>query len=36
MNLHNDPDDIEYSSAVRLHTRQLSDEQLHRFEGLCL
>src|SRR5215213_6632558 len=33
MNVHNDPDDNEYSTAMRLHTRQLSDEQLHRFEG---
>lgn len=32
MNLHNDPDDIEYSAAMRLHTRQISDEQLHRLE----
>lgn len=32
MNLHNDPDDIEYSTAMRLHARPLSDEQLHRLE----
>jgi GTP cyclohydrolase I len=32
MNLHTDPDDIEYSAAMRLHTRQISDEQLHRLE----
>jgi GTP cyclohydrolase IA len=32
MNLHNDPDDVEYSAAMRLHTRQISDEQLHRLE----
>jgi GTP cyclohydrolase I len=32
MNLHNDPNDIEYSTAMRLHTREISDEQLHQFE----
>lgn len=33
MNLHNDPNNIEYSSAMRLHTRKMTDEQIHRFEG---
>jgi GTP cyclohydrolase IA len=32
MNLHTDPDDIEYNTAMLLHTRQISDEQLHRLE----
>lgn len=32
MNLHNDPDDIEYNTAMRLHARQISDAQLHRLE----
>lgn len=32
MNLHTDPDDIEYNTAMRLHARQISDEQLHRLE----
>lgn len=33
MKLHNDPNDNDYNTAMRLHTRQISDEQLHRFEG---
>jgi GTP cyclohydrolase IA len=33
MNIHDDPDDIEYSTAMRLHTRKISDEQLHQFEA---
>jgi GTP cyclohydrolase IA len=33
MKIHNDPDDIEYSTAMRLHTRKIGDEQLHQFEG---
>jgi GTP cyclohydrolase IA len=33
MHVHDDPNDIEYSSAMRLHTRKLTDEQVHKFEG---
>lgn len=33
MHVHDDPNDIEYSSAMRLHTRKLTDEQIHKFEG---
>ena len=33
MNLHDDPDDIEYRTAMELQMRKISDEQLHRFEG---
>jgi len=33
MHLHDDPDDIEYSTAMRLQTRQITDEQFHKFEG---
>ena len=33
MNLHDDPDDIEYRTAMELQMRQISDEQLHKFEG---
>ena len=33
MNVHDDPDDIEYSSAIRLHARKLTEEQIHKFEG---
>lgn len=32
MNLHSDPDDIEFNTAMRLHTRRIGDEQLHRLE----
>ncbi|HLO33753.1 MAG TPA: GTP cyclohydrolase I [Anaerolineales bacterium] len=33
MNLHDDPDDIEYRSAVEVQARKISDEQFHKFEG---
>ena len=33
MHIHNDPDDLEYHKAMKLQTRQISDEQLHKFEG---
>ena len=33
MHVHDDPNDIEYSSAMRLHARKLTDEQTHKFEG---
>jgi GTP cyclohydrolase IA len=33
MNVHNDSNDVEYSSAMRLHTRKMTDEQIHMFEG---
>jgi len=33
MNLHDDPDDIEYRTAMELQMRKISDEQLHKFEG---
>lgn len=33
MNLHSDPEDGEYNTAMRLHARQISDEQLHRLEA---
>ena len=33
MNVHNDPNEIEYSSAIRLHTRRLTDEHIDKFEG---
>lgn len=33
MKIHDDPDDQEYVAAMRLHARQVSDEQVHRFEG---
>ena len=33
MQVHDDPNDIEYSTAMRLHTRKLTDEQIHKFEG---
>src|SRR5215510_3955099 len=33
MNHHDDPDDIEYHTAMKLQTRKISDEQLHKFEG---
>jgi GTP cyclohydrolase I len=33
MNLHDDPDDIEYHGAVELQMRNISDEQIHKFEG---
>ena len=33
MILHNDPHDIEYSTAIRLQAREITDEQMQRFEG---
>ena len=33
MNLHDDPNDIEYSIAMRLQARKISDEQVQKFEG---
>ena len=32
MHVHDDPNDIEYSSAMRLQTRKLTDKQIHIFE----
>lgn len=33
MNIHDDPDDLEYIEAMKLHTREISHEQLEKFEG---
>lgn len=33
MNIHDDPDDIEYLAAMKLHRREIPDEQFHKFEG---
>jgi GTP cyclohydrolase IA len=33
MNIHNDPDDLEYVNTMKLRTRDIPDEELHRFEG---
>lgn len=33
MHIHDDPDDIEYLASMELKTRQISDEQFHKFEG---
>lgn len=33
MNLHDDPDDIEFNKAMELRARQISDEQFQKFEG---
>lgn len=33
MNIHDDPDDIEYLASMKLQMRQISDEQFHKFEG---
>ena len=33
MKIHDDPDDQDYVTAMRLHARQISDEQFHKFEG---
>ena len=33
MDLHTDPDDLEYRAAMDLQMRRLSDEQIGRFEG---
>ena len=32
MNLHDDPEDVEYRTAVELQMRKISDEQIRRFE----
>jgi GTP cyclohydrolase I len=33
MNIHDDPDNIEYLASMKLQMRQISDEQFHKFEG---
>ena len=33
MNIHDDPDDIEYNQAMKLQMRKISDEQFTKFEG---
>jgi len=33
MDIHDDPDDIEYLAATKLQKRQISAEQFHKFEG---
>src|SRR5512143_1463478 len=33
MNIHDDPDDSEYLATMELQMRQISEEQLHKFEG---
>ncbi|HXQ34790.1 MAG TPA: GTP cyclohydrolase I, partial [Anaerolineales bacterium] len=33
MNLHDDPNDVEYHTAMELQTRNISDEQIRKFEG---
>ena len=33
MNIHDDPDDLEYRTAMKLQMRQISDEQFHKFES---
>ena len=33
MNVHDDPDDADYVNVMSLQTRQISDEQIKRFEG---
>jgi len=33
MNIHDDPDDLEYLATMELQKRQISDEQFHKFEG---
>jgi GTP cyclohydrolase IA len=33
MNLHADPDDIDFHQAMKLHSRKISDEQFQKFEG---
>lgn len=32
MKIHDDPDDLEYLTAMELHGRKISDEQIHKFE----
>ena len=31
MNIHDDLDDVEYQTAMKLQARQISDEQFHKF-----
>jgi GTP cyclohydrolase I len=33
MNIHDDPDDLEYLGAMELHRRNISQSDFHRFEG---
>ena len=33
MNIHDDPDDLEYVATMKLRMRQIPDEQFHKFEG---
>ena len=33
MHVHDDLNDIEYSTAMRLQAREITDEQMHKFEG---
>ncbi len=33
MKIHDDPDDQDYVATMRLQSREISDEQFHRFEG---
>jgi GTP cyclohydrolase IA len=33
MKIHDDPDDQDYVATMRLNARDISDEQLHKFEG---
>lgn len=33
MNIHDDPDDLEYLTAMQLQMRKIPDEQFHKFEG---
>jgi hypothetical protein len=33
MNIHNDPEDIEYLDAIELRKRPVTDEQYRKFEG---
>ncbi len=33
MNIHDDPDDIDYLAAMELQKRRIADEQFHKFEG---
>jgi GTP cyclohydrolase I len=33
MHVHDDPMDIEYTTAMRLRSREITEEQMHRFEG---
>ena len=33
MNIHDDPDDVEYLASMELQKRKISDDQFHKFEG---